>query len=210
LKKFITTLIVVSLGKYNDGRKFRKKQKKTIPNKNRDLYLVSFVVFLIILGFLNISLDVFDNNILFEVVRLLNNNIWLIFIFSIIFTIGEVFGSFKFPGNLPAPIFNAIGSIFLLNFLFKIFRLVGNLSEINTFDNLTITFSFLYPIIFLLVLLGGYISILSGSSWEIPKKKASSKKTKEEMTWDDVGNEFKEMLYEAFHSARESIKQNKK
>jgi len=173
--------------------------------------LISFIVFLIILGFLNISLDFFDSNILSEVVKLLNNNIWLIFVFSIIFTVGEVFGSFRFPGNLPAPIFNAIGSIFLLNFLFKIFRLVGNLSEINTFDNLTKTFPFLYPIIFLLVLLGGYISILSGASWSKPKKKTSTKSTpKEEISWDDVGEEFKEMLYEAFHSARESIKQNKK
>ena len=173
--------------------------------------IVSFIVFLIILGFLNISLDFFDSNILFEVVRLLNNNIWLIFVFSVIFTIGEVFGSFRFPGNLPAPIFNAIGSIFLLNFLFKIFRLVGNLSEINTFENLSKSFPFLYPIIFLLVLLGGYISILSGASWESPKKKKTTTSTsKEEISWDDVGNEFKEMLYEAFHSARESIKQNKK
>lgn len=188
-----------------------KREKVQSPARIVIHDLISFIVFLIILGFLNISLDFFDSNILSEVVRLLNNNIWLIFIFSVIFTTGEVFGSFRFPGNLPAPIFNAIGSIFLLNFLFKIFRLVGNLSEINTFDNLTKTFPFLYPIIFLLVLLGGYISILSGASWESPKKKKTTKSTsKEEISWDDVGNEFKEMLYEAFHSARESIKQNKK
>lgn len=188
-----------------------KREKRQSPIRIVIHDIVSFIVFLIILGFLNISLDFFDSNILFEVVRLLNNNIWLIFVFSVIFTIGEVFGSFRFPGNLPAPIFNAIGSIFLLNFLFKIFRLVGNLSEINTFDNLSKSFPFLYPIIFLLVLLGGYISILSGASWESPKKKKTTTSTsKEEISWDDVGNEFKEMLYEAFHSARESIKQNKK
>jgi flagellar biosynthesis protein FlhB len=190
----------------------KNKEKSQSPARIVIHDLISFIMFLIILGFLNISLDFFDSNILAEVVKLLNNNIWLIFIFSIIFTIGEVFGSFRFPGNLPAPIFNAIGSIFLLNFLFKIFRLVGNLSEINTFDNLTKSFPFLYPITFLLVLLGGYISILSGSSWETPKKKKTSAKStsKEKVSWDDVGNEFKEMLYEAFHSARESIKQNKK
>jgi len=190
----------------------RKENKERVQSPTRIIIhdIVSFIVFLIILGFLNISLDFFDSNILSEVVRLLNNNIWLIFIFSIIFTIGELFGSFRFPSNLPAPIFNAIGSIFLLNFLFKIFNLVGKLSEVDTFQSLTKIFPLLYPIVFLLVLLGGYISILSGESWSKPKKKTSSKKTKEETTWDDVGNEFKEMLYEAFHSARESIKQNKK
>ena len=188
----------------------KRKERRQSPMRVVIHDLISFIVFLIILGFLNISLDFFDSNILSEVVRLLNNNIWLIFIFSIIFTIGEVFGSFKFPGNLPAPIFNAIGSIFLLNFLFKIFTLVGKLSNMDTFETLFKAFPFLYPIVFLLVLLGGYISILSGSSWEAPKRNTSSRKTKEETTWDDVGNEFKEMLYEAFHSARESIKQNKK
>jgi hypothetical protein len=188
-----------------------KRERRKSPIRIVIHDLISFIVFLIILGFLNISLDFFDSNILSEVVKLLNNNIWLIFIFSVIFTIGEVFGSFRFPGNLPAPIFNAIGSIFLLNFLFKIFLLVGNLSEINTFDNLTKIFPFLYPIIFLLVLLGGYISILSSVSCGCPKKNKTTKSTpKEEISWDDVGNEFKEMLYEAFHSARESIKNNKK
>jgi len=172
--------------------------------------LISFLVFLIILGILNASLDYFDNNILNEVVRLLNNNIWLILVFSIIFTIGEVFGALRFPSNLPAPIFNAIGSIFLLNFLFKIFGLVGKLSEIDTFDAVSNVFPLLYPIIFLLVLLGGYISIFANISWDHPKKKISPPKNKEERSWDDVGNEFKEMLYDAFHSARESLKQNKK
>jgi hypothetical protein len=188
-----------------------KKERRQSPIRIVLHNLISFIVFLIILGFLNMFIDYFDSNILFEVVRLLNNNIWLIFVFSIIFTVGEVFGSFKFPGNLPAPIFNAVGSIFLLNFLFKIFNLVGNLSDINTFGSLSKVFPFLYPIIFLLVLLGGYVSILSGASWESPKKKSSTKgKSKEGISWDDVGNEFKEMLYEAFQSARESIKQNKK
>ena len=123
--------------------------------------MISFVVFLIILGFLNLSRDFFNNNIIFEVVKLLNNNIWLIFVLSVIFTIGEVFSSFKFPSNLPAPIFNAIGSIFLLNFLFKIFVKVGELTDVGTFESLSRLFPVLYPIVFLLVLLGGYISIFS-------------------------------------------------
>lgn len=185
-------------------------EKKQSPMRIVIYDLVSFLVFLIILGILNASLDYFGNNILNEVVRLLNNNIWLILVFSIIFTIGEVFGALRFPSNLPAPIFNAIGSIFLLNFLFKIFALVGTLSEIDTFNAISNVFPLLYPIIFLLVLLGGYISIFTNISWDHPKKKTSAPKTKEERSWDDVGNEFKEMLYEAFHSARESIKQNKR
>ena len=195
------------LGDYTSEENPEKKQS---PMRIVLYDLVSFLVFLIILGILNASLDYFDNNILNEVVRLLNNNIWLILVFSIIFTIGEVFGALRFPSNLPAPIFNAIGSIFLLNFLFKIFALVGTLSEIDTFNAISNVFPLLYPIIFLLVLLGGYISIFTNISWDHPKKKTSTPKTKEERSWDDVGNEFKEMLYEAFHSARESIKQNKR
>ena len=185
-------------------------EKGQSPTKIIIYNLISFLVFLIILGILNASLDYFDNNLLNEVIRLLNNNILLILAISIIFTIGEVFGSFRFPSNLPAPIFNAIGSIFLLNFLFKIFALVGTLSEMDTFDAILKVFPLLYPIVFLVVLLGGYVSIFTNIGQEKPKKKTSSPKNKEERSWDDVGNEFKEMLYDAFHSARESIKQNKR
>lgn len=186
------------------------KEGRQSPTRTVIYNLISFIVFLVILGFLNISLDYFDNNILFEIVKLLNNNIWLIFVFSIIFSIAEVFECFKFPSNLPAPIFNAIGSIFLLNFLFKIFNLVGKISDMNTFETISKVFPFLYPIVFLLVLIGGYVSILTSASWETPSKKKSSRNKGEERTWDDVGNEFKEMLYDVFHSARESLKDTKK
>ena len=186
-------------------------EKRQSPNRIVIYNLISFVVFLIILGFLNISFDYFDNKMLLEILNLLNNNIWLIFTFSIIFTVGDVFGSFRFPSNLPAPIFNAIGSLFLLNFLFKIFNLVGNFSTIDTFEKLTKALPFLYPIIFLLVLIGGYVSILTGASQDVPpKKKKSKNEESHDRSWDDVGNEFKEMLYEVFHSARESLKGNKK
>jgi len=185
-------------------------EKRQSPTKIVIYNLISFVVFLIILGFLNISFDYFDNNMLLEIVNLLNSNILLIFTFSIIFTVGEVFGSFRFPSNLPSPIFNAIGSLFLLNFLFKIFNLVGNFSTIDTFEKLTKALPFLYPIIFLLVLFGGYVSILTGASQEVPpKKKTSKNEESHDRSWDDVGNEFKEMLYDVFHSARESLKGNK-
>ena len=186
-------------------------EKRQSPTKIVIYNLISFVVFLIILGFLNISFDYFDNKMLLEIVNLLNSNILLIFTFSIIFTVGEVFGSFRFPSNLPAPIFNAIGSLFLLNFLFKIFNLVGNFSTIDTFEKLTKALLFLYPIVFLLVIIGGYVSILTGASQEIPvKKKTSKNEESHDRSWDDVGNEFKEMLYDVFHSARESLKGNKK
>lgn len=186
-----------------------ERKKGQSPIKIVIYSLMSFLIFLIVLGFLNFSLTLYDSDILFQVVRLLNSNIWLIFVFSVIFTIAEVFGSFRFPSNLPAPIFNAVGSLFLLDFIFKIFGLVGRISDIDTFDAISKTFPFLYPIVFLIVLLGGYISILSGTPWETPKKKESSD-AGDERTWEDVGNEFKELLFEAFSSARDSLKQNKK
>ncbi len=185
-------------------------KKGQSPTKIVIYSLMSFLIFLIVLGFLNFSLTLYDSHILIEVVTLLNRNIWLIFVFSVIFTIAEVFGSFRFPSNLPAPIFNAVGSLFLLDFIFKVFVLVGRISDIDTFDAISKTFPFLYPIVFLIVLLVGYISILSGPPWESSRKKESNKVDGEERTWEDVGNEFKELLFDAFSSARDSLRQNKK
>lgn len=188
-----------------------KNGNKQSPTKIVITNLIQLIVFLIALGLLNFFVNYFDNKIFYEIVKLLNNSIWLILVFSIIFTIAEVFGSFSFPLNMPAPIFNAIGSIFLLNFLFKIFVKVGQLTDIDTFLSISKLFSVLYPIVFLLVLIGGYISIFARAIEEnINKKSRASKKKSNERTWDDVGNEFREMLYEVFHSAREAIKNNKK
>ena len=57
-------------------------EKRQSPTKIVIYNLISFVVFLIILGFLNISFDYFDNNMLLEIVNLLNSNILLIFSFQ--------------------------------------------------------------------------------------------------------------------------------
>ncbi|NMC58375.1 MAG: hypothetical protein GYA51_03165 [Candidatus Methanofastidiosa archaeon] len=188
-----------------------KNEHRQSPTKIVLTNLVQFVVFLIVLGILNLFVDYFDSKTFYEILRLLNNNLWLILIFSIIFTIGEVFGSFSFPSNIPAPIFNAIGSIFLLNFLFKIFIKVGELTDVEAFYSISRVFPMLYPIVFLLVLFGGYITIFARAADETIKAKTkTSGRKSQERTWDDVGNEFREMLYETFHSARESIKQNKK
>lgn len=77
---------------------------------------------------------------------------------SAILAIGEIFGALPFPLNLPAPLFNAIGSVFLITFLLRIFELLEKTldKELLFFDRVQFL---IYTIVFVAVLVVGYALI---------------------------------------------------
>lgn len=191
--------------------------------------LVAFGIFLTLLGSLNVLAKFVDDAVFHQVVELLNDNIGLILTLFIIFLIGNIFGSLFFPFNLPAPLINAVGSMFLITFIFRVFELIDSLIDENFFQNIE-EFSFLiYPVVFIIVIVGGYITIFDHVITEERRKKkifaeSTEKKLEretpseseyteresEEKTWEDVGNEFKEMLFDIFHNIRKSVNKEKK
>ncbi len=191
--------------------------------------LVAFGIFLTLLGSLNVLAKFVDDAVFHQVVELLNDNIGLILTLFIIFLIGNIFGSLFFPFNLPAPLINAVGGMFLITFIFRVFELIDSLIDENFFQNIE-EFSFLiYPVVFIIVIVGGYITIFDHVITEERRKKkifaeSTEKKLEretpseseyteresEEKTWEDVGNEFKEMLFDIFHNIRKSVNKEKK
>nr|WP_303714044.1 hypothetical protein [Methanoculleus marisnigri] len=57
----------------------------------------------------------------------------LLILISVIFLVGDLFGALAFPLNLPGPIFGAVGAVFLVMFLFRLFSLVGELTGVELF-----------------------------------------------------------------------------
>ena len=191
--------------------------------------LVAFGIFLILLGSLNVLVKFVDDAVFHQVVELLNDNIGLILTLFIIFLIGNIFGSLFFPFNLPTPLINAVGSMFLITFIFRVFELIDSLIDENFFQSIE-EFSFLiYPVVFIIVIVGGYITIFNQVITEERRKKKISaesiekkleretpseseyiERESEEKTWEDVGNEFKEMLFDIFHNIRKSVNKEKK
>ena len=170
--------------------------------------LIGLMLFLLILGVLNYIQ--FDNIINLQVVDFLNQNLGVIIILSILFYLGELFSVFKFPVNIPAPLFNAFGGVFLVGFIFEIFYMLGKVLNQDVF----FAFKFLKPIVvvlvFVIVIIAGYVKIVIDlTPKEKPEKKKSKVKSKN-IEWTDVGNEFKMALYNLASTIKESLEPKKK
>ncbi|MFA5856055.1 MAG: hypothetical protein WC867_01755 [Candidatus Pacearchaeota archaeon] len=124
--------------------------------------LIAFVIFLVLIGIVNVLTYYIENEIFFQVVSFLNSNLILIILFSIIFMIGEMFSVLIFPLNTPYPIFNGTGAFLLVEFIFNVIEFLDKLVGINLgnipFELLRTAISFLVLIIVVVV---GYIEILN-------------------------------------------------
>lgn len=123
--------------------------------------LIGLLVFLILLALVNFLQIYIHNPVFLEIVNFLNANTWLIITMALFFLIGEIFLALVFPFNLPAPLFNALGSIFLVMFIFRIFGLIEVLVNEKIFTPFSWITYFVYPIVFIVVLVVGYVSIFS-------------------------------------------------
>jgi len=161
-----------------------------------------------------------DNPLNYQVILFLNNNVWLIVLMSIVFLFGEMFNALIFPFNLPAPLFNASGSVLLIAFLFRIFAMVDILLDENIFQVFDRISFLVYPLVFMIVLFGGYIAILTRLSRKDKNgqeqtgyKQATFEdklgKTGKQLTWEDVGEEFKQAIYDLLRLVRHAIDKKK-
>ncbi len=174
--------------------------------------LFGLILFLVLLYVANHLAFFTENPLNYQIIQFLNNNIWLIIVMSITFLFGEVFNALIFPFNLPAPLFNASASVLLVAFLFRIFSLIDIILD----EQILLIFNriafIVYPLVFMMVLIGGYIAILVKLSKtdesESLQGKEYKEKTREKLTWENVGDEFKQTIFDLLTLMRQSI--NKK
>lgn len=133
--------------------------QKSIPGiiALRIFGLLLFLLFLYIAN--NLSFFT-DNPLNYQIILFLNSQVWLLVLITIAFLIGEIFNALIFPLNLPAPLFNAMGAVLLVRFLISIFALFDILLDNNIFHFLDTLSFIIYPFVFIIVLIGGYILIL--------------------------------------------------
>lgn len=166
------------------------------------------VILLIVIWLANILVPYIDNSVYTQSIHFTNSNIWLLIIISVIFLIAEIIGVLEFPFNLPYPLFNAVAAMFLVKFMFKVFDFADSVIEIKVFGFISQFEAPAYLLVLVIVLFVGYISILVNVPKEKQEKK--EKKLKEEASWDDVGANFKQMLYDIINRIRGKINKSKK
>lgn len=139
------------------------KQKKESATGILLSRIGGFIFFLILLAVLNIlSGGYVQSPIFVRIVEFLNASLGLLILITALFLLGDLFGILTFPLNLPAPVFNAFGAVFLVTFLFRLFVLVGEITGVTVFAVLERTLAIPVTIlVFIVVLIGGYIMLFA-------------------------------------------------
>jgi hypothetical protein len=172
--------------------------------------IIGLVLFVLIVWLANFLVPFIRSAMYEEIVSFVNTNMWFMIVMSVIFSIGEIFFELPFPVNLPAPLFTSIASIFLVTFLGKIFGLAESLSNVDITDAFTIFSFIIYPVVFFAVFIGGYITIFAElfSGHKDREKHSKNNTGKRARTWGDVGEEFKNAVFDFFAMMRRAF--NKK
>jgi hypothetical protein len=147
-------------------------------------------------------------------------NFWLLLLITIILFIADIFGAFPFPLNLPAPIIRAFGSVFCIVFVLSVFQWVDSISGTAFYPFLLVLAFLIVPLVFLIVLASGYFEIMRKLWWqprigeqsdgqivhESSAHGSGETLVKDAKSWEEIGAEFRMMLYDIIHRFRQEIK----
>lgn len=181
--------------------------------------LFGIILFLVILGIANIIIPNVNNAAYSEIVGFFNSSLGFLIILFLVGLVNEIFWNFYLPFDLIAPIISTVFAIFIMIFFEKFWNFIKDYFNIN----FSIPFDILYIIIPLIVLVSGYLLIISEEYWFRRKRRLREeyedritdrinqatnkttdrieeeidnlKKHVEKIDWEDVGDEFKVALY---------------
>lgn len=182
--------------------------------RRRSIIWTVFSTFLGIFAFyvLLAALNAFvpsGNGILRGLVTLLADNFPYFIVIALILMTGEIFDRFSFPLNLPAPLFHALASVFLVLLIFNVFEFIDTITRAGIYRNLEILRVLLSILIFLIVFTGGYFKIFGdllrvGRQRELQGEPAGA--SPDAKTWNDIGNEFRQLVFDVLQRMREEIR----
>jgi hypothetical protein len=197
------------------------------PNKQHSLgwvfvsRMIGIICFLIIVVLANILTYYVNSPLYHSGVDFLNLNFWLLLLIGIIIFVADIFGAFPFPLNLPAPVIKAIGSVFIIAFVLRVFEWVDSTTGNNIYHYFWLLSFIIVPIVFIMVLLTGYYEIICDlwakarvreHSEVVVAGEAGSATSQSTATspksWEDIGAELRLMLYDLLHRFREEIRKN--
>lgn len=158
---------------------------KGYPGRVFIVGILSIMIFLAVLGILNIISSYIEDPSFHRVISFLNQNIVLLVLISLLTLIGDVFLEFPMPTKVIYPIFHASGGALWVVFFFNVFKLVDELALSSVYDSMSKFYFTALIVIPLVILIIGFSKIIivhfSKSNRvhsEKPAKKSSRKKRK--------------------------------
>jgi len=181
--------------------------------------IISLLIVVVLANILThyVSTPVFNSGVSF-----INENFWLLILIAVILFGGALFNALPFPFNLPAPIIQAIGSVFCIAFVLRVFQWVDTVVSTNLYPLFWYLSFIIVPLVFLIVLASGYYEIMR-QLWqqsqieekadgqvihEIPLSgnESGTMEVTDAKSWEEIAAEFRMMLYDIIHRFRREIK----
>lgn len=181
--------------------------------------IAGILFFIIVWVLANFFSQYTTNESVLMVLDTVNANIVLLLVIAILFLTGELLFAFRFPFSLPAPLFNAVGGVLIASFVFNMLYLVDDLAEQTIFRVLEPVTWLVYFLVFVIVLIAGYIQVIKDIFTParkervilVEEEKTKKKKSrKEKVTWDEVGEEFKEAMHSFAKALKEAFEPKKR
>ena len=181
--------------------------------------MIGILTLLIAIVLSNILLYYVKNPVYHSGVAFVNENFWLLLLIAIILFAGDIFRSFPFPLNLPFPVIRAIGSVFVIAFLLKVFQWTDGVTGTNLYSMFWFLSFLIVPLVFILVLASGYFEIMRQLWWQPmigeetdgqvvhqASPAPADMPLSDAKSWEEIGAEFRMMLYDIIHRFRQEIK----
>jgi hypothetical protein len=182
--------------------------------------MMGIICFLIVVVLANILTYYVSSPFFHAGVSFINENFWLLMLIAIILFVGAIFRAFPFPLNLPAPIIRAIGSVFCIAFILRVFQWVDSVAATTLYPMFWFLSFLIVPLVFLIVLASGYFEIMRQLWWQPRIDEGASEQVVHDdhegepagihvagmKSWEEIGAEFRMMLYDIIHRFRQEIK----
>jgi hypothetical protein len=181
--------------------------------------MIGIICFLIVVVLANILTYYVASPVYHSGVNFINENFWLLILITVIMLVADLFGAFPFPLNLPSPIIRAFGSVFCIAFVLSVFQWVDQYFGTNLYQFFWVLAFLVVPLVFLIVLATGYFEIMRRLWWQ-PNLDAepgasvvhqepveeTGQPVSDAKSWEEIGAEFRMMLYDIIHRFRQEIK----
>jgi hypothetical protein len=184
--------------------------------------MIGIICFLIVVVLANILMYYVASPVYYSGVNFVNEHFWLLLLIAVILLVADLFGAFPFPLNLPAPIIKAIGSVFCIAFILRVFQWVDSVALTNLYPSFWLVSFLVVPLVFLIVLATGYFEIMRRLWWQpildddagarvvhLEPVEETGRPVSDAKSWEEIGAEFRMMLYDIIHRFRQEIKKGR-
>jgi hypothetical protein len=124
-------------------------------------HLVGLVVYLVVLGILNLVANAYPDSVWHGLIAFLNATVWVVVVLSVLNLFADLVLGLPYPTNLPGPILRAAAAAATAWYVVQLLLEVDRLFGLGVFVALAPLAIVLYAAVFLLVLVGESVRLVT-------------------------------------------------